>query len=102
MAQNGIHRIQAAPFQPASNGLAERAVQTMKEGLKQITDGTLGTSITVPIRVLPYSTHYHVTRSSKNATVKTGSAGLGDEGQNGEETGEAEWSNMITVPERDS
>ena len=37
MQQNGIHHIQTAPFHPASNGLAEWAVQTVKEGLKRTT-----------------------------------------------------------------
>ena len=37
MQQNGIHHIQTAPFHPASNGLVEWAVQTVKEGLKGMT-----------------------------------------------------------------
>ena len=34
--QNGIHHIQVAPYHPASNELAERAVQTFKKGIQKI------------------------------------------------------------------
>ena len=39
--QNGIRHVTSAPFHPASNGLAERAVQTVKQGLKKMTAGTI-------------------------------------------------------------
>ena len=38
---NGIKHVTTAQYHPASNGLAERAVQTVKNGLKKMTTGTL-------------------------------------------------------------
>lgn len=36
MKANGIHHITSAPYHPATNGLAERFVQTMKQALKSV------------------------------------------------------------------
>ena len=38
---NGVRHVTTAPYHPSSNGLAERAVQTFKTGLKKITEGSL-------------------------------------------------------------
>ena len=42
---NGIRLIFSAPYHAASNGLAERAVQTVKQGLKKMNGGSLASEI---------------------------------------------------------
>ena len=59
LQKNGIHHIRTAPYHPASNGLAERAVQTLKEGLKKLTDGCLETKLSrflFQYRITPHTT----------------------------------------------
>ena len=48
-ALNGIKHVRCVPYHPSSNGLAERAMQTIKSGLKKVT-GDLETRL---LRVLP-------------------------------------------------
>ena len=43
--RNGIRHVTSSPYHPASNGLAERGVQTMKDGLKKLTCGSLETKL---------------------------------------------------------
>ena len=59
MQKNGIRQIKSPPYHPASNGLAERAVQTFKEGLKKSSKGDLETHLIqflFQYRITPHST----------------------------------------------
>ena len=58
LSHNGVRHVRCSPFHPASNGLAERAVQIFKRGLKTNTNGTLEE------RVLHFLTKYRSTPQS--------------------------------------
>ena len=45
LEKNGIRQVTPAPYNPSSNGLAERAVRTLKEGLKKFSSGSLNTRV---------------------------------------------------------
>ena len=59
MSRNGIRHIKVAPKHPASNGLAERSVQSVKECLNKMTTGSLETKLArflFKYRNIPHST----------------------------------------------
>ena len=41
LKQNGIRHTTSAPYHPATNGLAERAVRVFKDGMKKMSEGSL-------------------------------------------------------------
>lgn len=59
MKSNGVCHLASAPYHPSSNGLVERAVQTVKKSLKKITSGTLRARLArflAAYRFTPHST----------------------------------------------
>ena len=59
MKRNGIKHIKVAPYHPASNGLAERAVRVFKEGFKKMGEGSIQTKLSrflLSYRTTPHST----------------------------------------------
>ena len=59
LKNNGIRHLRSAPYHPSTNGLAERAVQVLKRGLKKMTGGTIETRVSrflAAYRVTPQTT----------------------------------------------
>ena len=59
LSRNGIKHITSAPFHPATNGLAERAVQIVKKGLKKEKGGSMASrlaKVLIAYRTTPQST----------------------------------------------
>ena len=62
---NGIKHVRCAPYHPASNGLAERFVQSLKQSLKATAkdDRTPSTTLLLPSRLSHYAACHHRGRS---------------------------------------
>ena len=58
LKQNGIRHIRIAPYHRASNGMAEGAVQTFKEGMKKMNRGSVDTCDS------RFLTRYRITRQT--------------------------------------
>ena len=59
MHLNGIVHVTSAPYHPSTNGLAERAVQSFKQGIKRITGSTIQERLSrflFQYRITPHTT----------------------------------------------
>ena len=59
LQKNYIKHITSAPYRPSTNGLVERAVQTLKQGMKKQDDGSVDTKLArflLSFRITPQST----------------------------------------------
>ena len=61
--KNGIRSVNPSPYHPASNGMGERAVGILKDGLKKFKDGSLSTRL---CRIL-----FNYRRTVKSVTKKS-------------------------------
>ena len=64
LKQNGIRHIKTAPCHPPSNGMAERAVQALKEGMKKMNGGSVET------RVSQFLARYRITPQTSTGLSK--------------------------------
>ena len=59
MHANGVRHITSAPYHPSTNGLAERAVQTFKQALRQMEGESVEDKLArflLNYRITPHST----------------------------------------------
>jgi hypothetical protein len=70
--RNGIRHVTSAPYHPSSNGLAERAVQTFKQGMEKQVQGTVETKLARFL--LSYRTTPQTTTGETPAQLRWGSS----------------------------
>ena len=56
MKANGIKHVCSLPYHQSTNGLAERAVQTFKEGMRRMTSGSVSEKLSRFAMVLANAT----------------------------------------------
>jgi transposase InsO family protein len=69
LKENGAKHITLAPYHPASNGLAERAVQIVKKRLKKVTTGSMNTRLAKLSRYTPIDNWNFTRRTSFTSTT---------------------------------
>ncbi|KAJ8346679.1 hypothetical protein SKAU_G00280800 [Synaphobranchus kaupii] len=57
LERNGVRHITSAPYKPSTNGLVERAVQTLKQALRKTTGGSLKTCLARFLATYRFSPH---------------------------------------------
>ncbi|XP_045111311.1 uncharacterized protein K02A2.6-like [Portunus trituberculatus] len=97
LKQNGIVHIKTSPYHPASNGLAEKAVQTLKRAMTKETAGSLESRVAINeifVTLSGHTTHYHRvspgTFSGKEIKNLSGPINARDKSESIKETGNAE------------
>ena len=63
MEKNGIKHVTSAAYHPSSNGLAERAVQTVKQGLHQVQ------GFTIEGKLAKFLFKYRICQSHQDSTL---------------------------------
>ena len=57
LTKNGIEQITSAPYYLATNGMAERVVQIVKQGLKKVTQGSIQTCLAKILKAYRITPH---------------------------------------------
>ena len=70
LKQNRIYHVTSAPYHPSTNGLAERAAQTFKQGMKKFSRGTI--SDRLARFLFQYRNTPHTTTGSTSAKLLLG------------------------------
>ena len=72
MDSNGIKHFKSAPYHPATNGLAERFIQTMKHSLRAMSKSSLPLSVKLENFMLAYRNTPHATTNETPAKLFLG------------------------------